>query len=37
MSAVELAGGVVVAVGSPSDDATFALTEDECDDRRAIT
>ena len=37
MSAVELAGGVVVAVGSASDDATFTLTEDECDDRRAIT
>jgi enoyl-CoA hydratase/carnithine racemase len=35
--AVELAGGVVVAVGSPSDDATFTLTEDDCDDRRAIT
>jgi enoyl-CoA hydratase/carnithine racemase len=34
---VEVAGSVVVAVGSPSDDATFALTEDECDDRRAIT
>ena len=37
MSAVELAGGVVVAVGSPSDDATFTLTDDECDDRRAVT
>jgi enoyl-CoA hydratase/carnithine racemase len=34
---VELAGGVVVAVGSPSDDATFTLTDQECDDRRAIT
>jgi enoyl-CoA hydratase/carnithine racemase len=33
---VELAGGVVVAVGSPSDDATFTLTDEECDDRRAI-
>jgi Enoyl-CoA hydratase/isomerase len=33
----ELAGGVVVAVGSPSDNATFALTEDATDDRRAIT
>jgi hypothetical protein len=33
----ELAGGVVVAVGSPSDDATFTLTEAEYDDRRAIT
>ena len=36
MSAVELAGGVVVAVGSPSDDATFTLTEDDYDDRRAV-
>ena len=37
MTEVELAGGVVVAVGSPSDGATFALTEQECDDRRVIT
>lgn len=37
MSAVELAGGVIVAVGSPSDDATFTLTEASSDDRRAIT
>jgi enoyl-CoA hydratase/carnithine racemase len=29
-------GGVVVAVGSPSDDATFTLTEDDYDDRRAV-
>jgi len=34
---VELAGGVVVSVGSLSDDATFTLTDEECDDRRAIT
>jgi enoyl-CoA hydratase/carnithine racemase len=34
---VELAGGVVIAVGSPSDDATFTLTEDDCGDRRAVT
>jgi enoyl-CoA hydratase/carnithine racemase len=34
---VELAGGVVVAVGSPTDDATFTLTDEESDDRRAIT
>jgi enoyl-CoA hydratase/carnithine racemase len=34
---IELAGGVIVAVGSPTDDATFTLTEDDCDDRRAIT
>jgi len=34
---VKLANGVVVAVGSPSDDATFTLADQECDDRRAIT
>jgi enoyl-CoA hydratase/carnithine racemase len=34
---VELADGLVVAVGSPSDDATFTLTEDDVDDRRAVT
>ncbi len=33
----DLAGGVVVAVGSPSDDATFTLTDDDTDDRRAIS
>ncbi|AGB20609.1 enoyl-CoA hydratase/carnithine racemase [Mycobacterium sp. JS623] len=33
----KLADGVLVAVGSPSDDATFTLTEDDTDDRRAIT
>lgn len=33
----ELAGGVLVAVGDPSDGATFALTEDITDDRRAVT
>lgn len=33
----ELAGGVLVAVGSPSDDATFTLTEDKTDDRRTVT
>jgi enoyl-CoA hydratase/carnithine racemase len=37
VSAVELAGGVVVAVGSPSGDATFTLTEAPSDDRRVIT
>jgi len=37
VSAVELAGGVIVAVGSASDDATFTLTEDDCDDRRIVT
>jgi enoyl-CoA hydratase/carnithine racemase len=34
---VELAGGVLVALGSPSDDATFTLTEEATGDRRAIT
>lgn len=34
---VELDGGVVVALGTPCDDATFMLTEDACDDRRAVT
>jgi enoyl-CoA hydratase/carnithine racemase len=34
---VELAGGIVVAVGSPSDDATFTLTEHESEDRRCVT
>jgi enoyl-CoA hydratase/carnithine racemase len=34
---VELASGIVVAVESPSDDATFTLTEQTCDDRRAVT
>ena len=36
MREVELAGGVVVAIGSPSDDATFTLTEHESDDRRCV-
>jgi enoyl-CoA hydratase/carnithine racemase len=34
---VELAGGVSVAVGSPSDDATFTLTEGDSNDRRVVT
>jgi hypothetical protein len=34
---VQLASGVVVAIGSPSGDATFTLTEEDCDDRRAVT
>ncbi|MGZ5380009.1 MAG: enoyl-CoA hydratase/isomerase family protein [Mycobacterium sp.] len=33
----EVASGVVVAIGSPSDDATFTLTEEDSDDRRAVT
>jgi hypothetical protein len=36
-TAVELAGGVLVAVGTPSDDATFTLTEAATEDPRAIT
>jgi enoyl-CoA hydratase/carnithine racemase len=34
---VELGSGVVVAVGSPADDVTFALTDEESDDRRVVT
>ncbi|CAN5412024.1 enoyl-CoA hydratase/isomerase family protein [soil metagenome] len=34
---VELAGGVIVALGSPSDDATFTVTEEPTEDRRAVT
>lgn len=34
---MELPGGVVVALGSPSEEATFTLTEDPIEDRRAIT
>jgi enoyl-CoA hydratase/carnithine racemase len=37
VSQVELAGGVVVAIGSPSDEATFTLTEDESVDKRCVT
>ena len=37
MTLVELAGGIVIAVESPSDDATFTLTEAPSDDRRTIT
>lgn len=37
MKLVELGSGVVVATGSPSDEATFTLTESESDDRRAVT
>lgn len=37
MTPVELASGVVVAFGTPSDDATLTLTDDDCDDRRAVT
>jgi len=34
---VEMAGGVVIGVGSPCEDATLTLTEDDCDDRRTVT
>ncbi|MDT5399220.1 MAG: hypothetical protein QOK33_2451 [Mycobacterium sp.] len=34
---VELAGGVLVSIESPSDAATFTLTEQACADRRAVT
>jgi enoyl-CoA hydratase/carnithine racemase len=34
---VELAGGVVVAVETPSDDSTFTLSETDSDDRRVVT
>jgi enoyl-CoA hydratase/carnithine racemase len=34
---VELAGGVLVGIESPSDAVTFTLVEQACDDRRAIT
>jgi enoyl-CoA hydratase/carnithine racemase len=34
---VEFASGVTVAVGTPSDAAAFALTEQEHDDRRTVT
>jgi enoyl-CoA hydratase/carnithine racemase len=37
VNTVELAGGVVVAVGKPSEGATFTLTDDVTDDRRAVT
>jgi enoyl-CoA hydratase/carnithine racemase len=33
----DLAGGIRVAVGAPSDEATFTLTEELTDDRRAVT
>lgn len=33
---VELAGGVLVGLGSPSDAATFTLVEQPCADRRAV-
>jgi enoyl-CoA hydratase/carnithine racemase len=34
---IELVAGVIVAVGSPSDDATFTLTDTDSEDRRCVT
>jgi enoyl-CoA hydratase/carnithine racemase len=36
-SAVELAGGILVAVETPSDGATFTLSEHDTEDRRVVT
>lgn len=35
--AVELPSGIVVAIGTPADDAAFTLSEDRSDDRRVVT
>jgi enoyl-CoA hydratase/carnithine racemase len=37
VSHLELAGGVRVAIGSPSDGATFTLTDTDSEDRRCVT
>ncbi|MGV0836778.1 enoyl-CoA hydratase/isomerase family protein [Mycolicibacterium thermoresistibile] len=37
MSTVQLSDGVVIGIGSPAEDATFTLTEEPVDDRRAVT
>lgn len=37
MSVLELPGGITVGVGDPVEAATFTLTEDHTDDRRAVT
>ena len=37
MTRLELAGGIVVAIEEPSDDATFTLSDTESDDRRVVT
>ena len=37
MTNIELVAGVIVAVGSPSDDATFTLTDTDSEDRRCVT
>lgn len=36
MTHVELPSGIVVAIGTPADDATFTLSEDQSDDRRVV-
>lgn len=37
MTTIKLAGGIVIAIGSPTDEATFALADDDIDDPRVIT
>ncbi|KUI44711.1 enoyl-CoA hydratase [Mycobacterium sp. GA-1199] len=37
MTHVELPSGIIVAIESPTDDATFTLSERDSDDRRVIT
>ena len=37
MTVLELTGGITVGVGDPAEEATFTLTEDHTDDRRAVT
>ena len=37
MTVFELPGGITVGVGDPAEEATFTLTEDHTDDRRAVT
>lgn len=37
MTHVELPAGIVVAIETPSDDATFTLSERDSDDRRVVT
>lgn len=37
MNEVELPAGIVIGVGSPSDAVAFTLTDDDVDDRRAVT
>ncbi|MGU3498226.1 enoyl-CoA hydratase/isomerase family protein [Mycobacterium sp. C31M] len=37
MTVLELPGGITVGIGDPLDAASFTLTEQPCDDRRAVT